>query len=461
MQRCSTSVLILTLVSLTAACEGPAGPEGPQGLPGPGTDPSISGISPSSVFLERAVEVTISGSATSWGTSTTVDFGQGVTVEGMTVASPTALVAAIRPDRTAPLGARDVTVTDDTVQNTFSGGFEVAAPLELRNVTGTVAQGSIVFVEVRQLDFTTPFDVRSTGGVTTPIRYPYLHAWLDGHASTTNMVSAATEFALSATLTIDVFAPTGSADLIVESGPDGDMVPSALPGALTPAARSPTELMPGTPVTETLPDSLGTLLYSGTASSGQLVVVEASSTAVGSDPRLLHLPETGAFADRLSGEAPTRHQFVAGGTSRTHYFVLLDGSGLSGHDVTVGADAYTAAQESEPNDGPGSADALGGAIVAAIDTVGDQDYFAVPATAGQTIAVSAGSGVTDFCPDVDPELEILDSDSTTTLVVEDTDFCDSASTTVSTDGTYFVRVGPSASFCPDCTFDYSLLIEVQ
>lgn len=94
-------------------------------------------------------------------------------------------------------------------------------------------------------------------------------------------------------------------------------------------------------------------------------------------------------------------------------------------------------------------------------SVGDEDYFEVNALAGQTITVSSGSGVDTRCPEVAPELDILDTDGTGTLVFEDGLPCDAVSATVPADGIYFVRVSASSDFCPDCTFGYSLLIQVQ
>ncbi len=45
---------------------GPEGQPGPPGDPGPGSDPSISSIVPGKVYLERTLDVAISGFGTQW-----------------------------------------------------------------------------------------------------------------------------------------------------------------------------------------------------------------------------------------------------------------------------------------------------------------------------------------------------------------------------------------------------------
>lgn len=447
--------VILFTVAVSTACEGPTGPPGPAGSD---TDPSISGISPRSAFLEHPADVTISGSGTAWSSSATVDFGEGVTVSNVSTASPTALIATIEAARTAVLGTRSVTVTDEGVETVFTDGFELAAPLALEALDGTVAQGSLALVEVRQRDLGTPFNARSTGGEFESVRYPYLATFMEGHGRN-GVVTNASDFRLSARLTVDVFAQTGPTPLVVESESSGQVTPSVLPGAVDVAERSPADVTPGTSVTGTVTDAFQSFLYSATASAGRLVTVDVSTSSSAADPILVHLPESGSFADQIS--QTTRSQFVAGDISKTHYFVYVDGEQNTGYDISVGVEDYATSSEVEANDDPGTANNLTGAILGAVGAVGDQDYFAVSATTGQTIMVSSGSGINDPCPEVDPELEIYDTDGTTSLAFADNTSCDAVSASVASDGTYFVRVGPSADFCADCTFDYSLLIEVQ
>lgn len=92
------------LAATALGCAGEPGARGAKGDPGEsGVDggagsgatgkPSLSGVAPGSVFLARAVDVTLSGAGTAWTEAVTADFGAKITVKALTVASPTALVA--------------------------------------------------------------------------------------------------------------------------------------------------------------------------------------------------------------------------------------------------------------------------------------------------------------------------------------------------------------------------------
>src|SRR5688500_11997442 len=56
---------------------------------------SISGVSPGDVFVGRGAEVLVVGNNTGWEDGVAVDFGAGVTVDEVVVASPTALMVSI------------------------------------------------------------------------------------------------------------------------------------------------------------------------------------------------------------------------------------------------------------------------------------------------------------------------------------------------------------------------------
>ena len=134
-----------------------------------GTDPSASGVFPTAGFLGRSVRVEISGDATAWGASSKVSFGEGITVDSVTVASPTALFADITIADTAPVGLRDVVVTGgDNV--TLKQAFEIESPITI-TLRGSLAQGSIATVDVVNHDFDTPFDTTSIVPVCSRLRY--------------------------------------------------------------------------------------------------------------------------------------------------------------------------------------------------------------------------------------------------------------------------------------------------
>src|SRR5262245_28605350 len=75
-------------------------------------DASISGVFPAIGFTNRQVRVQISGDISQWSDSASVDFGAGITVDGVRVASPTAIFADITIGNGAEIGLHDVTVVD-------------------------------------------------------------------------------------------------------------------------------------------------------------------------------------------------------------------------------------------------------------------------------------------------------------------------------------------------------------
>jgi hypothetical protein len=108
-------------------------------------------------------------------------------------------------------------------------------------------------------------------------------------------------------------------------------------------------------------------------------------------------------------------------------------------------------------------------ITATIAPGFDNDYFSITAAAGQTITATVGDGPNYSCAPnlgIDSEIEIFDTDGTTSLATNDdidveTSWCSEATTPAGAAGTYYVRVAASQAFCSACTFDYTVTIDVQ
>src|SRR5438067_11421401 len=86
---------------------------------------TANGVFPSSAFLGRKAHVEISGDNTNWTAATTVSFGASVTVDKVSVASPTDLFADITIDAAATPGLRDVTITDGGASFTLMQAFDL------------------------------------------------------------------------------------------------------------------------------------------------------------------------------------------------------------------------------------------------------------------------------------------------------------------------------------------------
>jgi hypothetical protein len=467
--------LIGSVMLLTLGCEGPAGPagavgqegpigapgaQGPDGLPGPPGigGPSINAVTPSSVFLERTVDVIISGSGTDWTDAVIPDFGPEIEVQDFVVASPTAIRATILVSPEAPLGLRDVVVADGTDVAIFAGAFRVDRPLLVQTslVFGTVAQGSVLFARGEIKDVTTPLDSEA------------LSWFADG--SSAGFPAATGTYFVDGILFLDVMAPTGMTDVVVESGISP--VSSRHPDALNVMARTPTTLTAGTPLNAMVSAPFESHLYQLDAAANQQVSIQVSTTSPDGFPGFLLLPPSGLFADFLSYSDNV--SFQTGNAAESWYVVYWDDTGIDGYDYTLDAISLTLVPEVEPNNSSSTANliaSLPAAVSGDINPAFDDDWFAVTATSGQTITATVGAGTVDTCGGdgiglIDSEIEIYDTDGSTSLEFNEdinafTNYCSSASTTVSASGTYYVRVAASAQYCDDCLFDYGTSITVQ
>jgi hypothetical protein len=133
-------------------------------------------------------------------------------------------------------------------------------------------------------------------------------------------------------------------------------------------------------------------------------------------------------------------------------------------DVECIGDAACAAfalTETEPNETSAMANVYAPARRAAIGMAMDVDMVSVTVLAGQTLTATVTDFGTGGClrPALDSYVEILGTDGTTVLAENEDisvyDWCSSASATIATAGTYFVRVR-SSDYAPTDTFVYGL-----
>jgi hypothetical protein len=354
---------VLGMVGIVGACggsgsQGPAGQAGPAGSNGmngeagaPGAsgsatvNPSLSGITPERTFLSRTIDVTISGYGTNWSSTTTVDFGTDITVNKLTVASPTALVANITTTQTASVGPRDVNVKDGSNTETYKGAFEVLSPLSV-TFQGNVSQGGNVIATLKVLDTSTPLDttVDATTGAFTNIAVSV------GNGITADIQSV-TDFGAQVELFIDVSATAATSDFDLVSGPPGTAnadVDFLAPKALNVAAVTPTALVAGTAVNGSLAAPYDTTVYSFTPASAAQTILDfsISTTSSTASPGLYLLPTDGKWADFLTGAlasgGPGSFSYVASQTTAL-YGITWDPSGGSGPYSLAGVVATASA----------------------------------------------------------------------------------------------------------------------
>ncbi|APR78497.1 Hypothetical protein A7982_03844 [Minicystis rosea] len=439
----------MTLASIAlAAC---TGPQGEKGEPGAG-DPSVSAVTPTSAFLARTMDVTISGTGTSWTKGATVDFGPDITVDDLVVASPSALVATITVAPKAALGRRDVTVREGSVTTSFTGAFAVEAPVKI-TTRGSLAQGSVVTVHARGLDFETPFDTTSTGdGFFTPLEFTNVS--VDSPAGAAASVDNVADYVVDYTLLVDVDAPAASVDVNLTSGPEGDTLAYPYPGAFAIKARAPKAVTPSAAATEMLASPGDSALFAYTPSSATLNIVDLTATGTHPDatPGAYFLPKSGKFADAFAaGESTT--QVIA--STDVIYAVAIDQGGLDGYSIGLEV-KETPAQggaEKEPNDSQAAAETNGAVALpyaiqgASFSSGTDADWIAVTVTAadvGKQIYVQT-TGLDRL---TDTVIEIFD-DQGNSLVgpSDDQGYLDVLSSeAISKAGTYFVKVFASDYF---------------
>jgi hypothetical protein len=308
--------------------------------PDPTPPATIGGVTPSRAFLARHQEVLIHGSASSWGPTTQVDLGPGITVTNLSVPASDLIAVDFGVDRSAALGPRDVTVLDaDGGTVVGAGALTIASPIAVA-FDGTLAQGSIVVAHVTVVDPSIPLDTTFTqdpfGNETFTNLAPVLPA---GFSAT---VLTATTSEADVEIFIDE-ATTGTGDFDLVSGPPqaaGD-TDFPLPSAFSVAARAPIALLPGTPASASIDAKYGTALFAYTPPSAALAILDfsASSTASAADPAVILLPASGAWVDQLTGGALST--WLSASTDPI-YAVYFDDTGTTGA-YSVGLTATTPA----------------------------------------------------------------------------------------------------------------------
>ncbi len=440
----SAIALVVGSVSL-AACSGDTGPAGTQGAKGdpgdkgdPGTGTaSVSAVVPGHAFRERKLDVTIAGNGTDWASGVKVDFGPGITVDGVEVASPTAIVASITIDVGATVGKRDVKVADLS----YKAAFDVEAPIKL-TTAGDIAQGSVFAVTAKQLDLSTPFDTTQQGdGLFTPISYPNIDVQGPDVAAG---VQGVTLYSVDALILTDVTTPTGDTLLTVNSGPTGDVTSSSNSVSVT--ARTAAAFDLATPPSGNF-TAFQSKLYQITPASGANFV---DITPTGANQLFAVLPKSGKWSEAVISLASSKQTLITETTEPFYLVTLSTQAGTFGFTVVS---APAPPKEVEPNDAFGQATPLGSlpmTLWGKLPAVTDVDWYSFTAAAGD---VGKAIHVVTKAPDAktDTVVEVFASNGTTSLggPSADTGYLENfTSDAIPAVGTYFVKVSYS-------TFGYS------
>jgi cysteine-rich repeat protein len=128
--------------------------------------------------------------------------------------------------------------------------------------------------------------------------------------------------------------------------------------------------------------------------------------------------------------------------------------------------------EVEPNDDAAAANgpyATNAPFVAAVSQSGDSDWIAVDVPGPSSkLTVTVTAGGTSTCGPagaVDSEVAIYNPSGTTLLSFNDDEnrdsWCSRAFASGLAAGTYYVRTAASVAYCSGCTYDYTLLVDIQ
>jgi len=365
------------------------------------TSPSVSAVFPTSGFLGRQARIEIVGDATKFKDGATVDFGAGVTVDKVTLASPTSLFADITITASATTGLHDVTVmSGGSKALALSQAFDIEPAITM-TIDGSTAQGSIGFVTIKNHDVENPFDMTNDGQSFTNISVMA--------GSVTFNVSNVTPFEIDATMLVDIDGVGGP--LSVVSGVGQDAITSPLGQDLKIDARTPIVVTSGTPAPGTIAAPYASQLYEltpGAAPNFTRIQATVGPTTM-STPKIALLPASGKFADVITFSA-TINQLTTT-TAGKYYMVVLDNTGTAGYSYTLDAldvPGLNKTMETASNNTVGTSQAITLPTwldAASLSALTDQDWlkFAAPAAAvGKHVHVLTlpGDPATDTLVDV-------------------------------------------------------------
>ena len=383
----------LVLLVAAAACGGDS------------TTPTASGVFPAEGFTGRTLRVEISGDATTWKDGATVDFGAGVTVNSVDVASPTDLFAEITVDPMAAAGKNDVSVTSGGKKFTLTKAFELVSPIAI-TYQGTVAQYGVPNFTINNLDFESPFDI-----TTDPATGAFTNIAITSPAGTEFIIASATQYQITGQVFIDANGTAGPVSIV--SGPSGGTTNVTSVGDTI-------NVMPRTPTP-----------FSGTATANFADVGDSGVFGVtASGNSILHYTLTpsdqnASVASAILGAGGTwRNDFLGAGhtiinSAASIVVVNFGGMGYS-YTLTGGVEAVTATAEgTDTTTNVATAKAAAAPYELTPATLGsstDKDFFKVNvATANKRLHI-----VTDLGdPNTDTAVDVVDCTAGTTSYTDD------------------------------------------
>ncbi len=208
----------------------------------PAAPPILASLAPASAGQGQTMDVTITGVNTAFGPLSQVTFGPGVTVQSLSSASATSLVARLLVSAGATLGPRLVSVSTGSSEAFLADAFSIVAGLG--TVTGRVVDANAQPIASAQL-----CRAGGTPCVTTIANGTFAFAGLP--VDTTRLVASATGFlpaSVAVALRPNLTSTVGDVALVVLNEPPPPPLPSSppiAPALATVMGRGATELGAG------------------------------------------------------------------------------------------------------------------------------------------------------------------------------------------------------------------------
>jgi hypothetical protein len=293
-------------------------------------------VFPAEGFAGRELRVEISGDATNWADGAVVNFGAGVTVSTVTVASPTDLFAEIKIDAGAATGPQDVTVASNG-SVTLKQAFQVVSPIEAQ-FTGGVEQGGRPGFTIINHDFDQPFDLTAdaTGGLA--------NVTFTGPAGTNFIADATTSTAYELKGVVEIDGNAAAGMLTVSSGATAMQVTSVISN-IDIKARAATALTSGTAAPGMIANAGDTLWYSLAAPAGLIHMTGSiSGTNAANGSPAVGILEGGKWSQIVGG----LHAIVT--AAETVNIVVFDTAGVGNYSVSITPVAEALASLAEPTE---------------------------------------------------------------------------------------------------------------
>lgn len=403
-----------------AACgaDGATGPQGEQGPAGPpgtnttnddATNPSTNAVTPASGFLGRELDVQIGLTGGELNAAPKVDFGKGITVTDVKLASPTLVTAHIAIASNAEAGAHDVIVGELVAK----GAFKVSPSLDVTEAV-KAQQGGLGAYLINNLD---SFVFDTTDG-----------AFLidAGEGLLTYSAGATGAYAAQGIFLAPPLAKTGGFQLAAHNldatgspaisffgNPDGPKV----------TAREPEALTLGTPKNgETFAAAWGSKLYKlSTAADSSSVLVFNMHVETGEETSLngilwgsggtakdllgLVQPPTNIFGTPLPPPYDINISLPVTGAARSFFFSAIDVSGATGtkfNFAPVAVPATLVPEGTDAHDSEATAQVFALAAVGSSNLITGQvdgekrDWYKVTVAADEIIELSIDSGAANL-----------------------------------------------------------------